>query len=69
MRLWLDRLAELEVEEPFPTLSVSEAAELRTDGAALAWRDQRRKGATSVLDCPGLGESVSNCAELSPEVV
>jgi len=56
-------------EEPLPTLSVSEAAELRTEGAALVWRDQRRTGAASELDWPVLGESVSSCAVLSLEVV
>ena len=61
---------ESDVEDAFPTLSVSDFAECTIEGAALVWRDHRR-GCVPWLDCPVLGERVSNdgCMLLSPEAV
>ena len=57
---------ESDVEDPFPTLSVSDLAECTTEGAALVWRDQRR-GCVPWLDCPVLGERCMLL--LSPDAV
>ena len=61
-----------DVDEAFSsTLSLSDCCDTTTDGAALVWRDHRRKGCDTWLDCPVLGDRVSNdgCMLLSPEAV
>ena len=62
-RLFIDS----DVDEAcFALLSSSDCCDWTTEGAALEWRDHRRKGCDTWLDCPVLGE---RCMLLSPEVL